>query len=146
MNRRKNTPNSTKINNFQKNKKVASMGESKKQNKGIQCRECERFGHIQSESANTLKKKEKSLKTTWSDENSDGSEKEDDYMSNYIAFQVTSKKNGSTSVMPDVATSKTTKSNIDVATTNDSESDPNNSEDYGADQRERSDEESNSQL
>ena len=45
-------------------------------------------------------------------------------MSNYIAFQVTFKKNGSASVMPDVATSKTAKSNIDVATTNDSESDP----------------------
>ena len=85
--------------------------------------ESEGFGHIQSECANTLKKKGKSLKTTWSDEDSDGSEEEDDYMNNYIAFQVTSKKNGSTSVMPDVATSKTAKSNIDVATTNNSESD-----------------------
>ena len=67
-------------------------------------------------------------------------------MSNYIAFQVTSKKNDSVSVMPFVATSKTEKSNIDVATTNDSKSDPNNSEDYGADQREKNDEESSSQL
>ena len=62
------------------------MGESKKQNKGIQCRECERFGHIQSECTNTLKKKGKSLKTTWSDEDSDGSEEEDDHVSNYIVF------------------------------------------------------------
>ena len=92
------------------------------------------------------KKKGKSLKTTWNDEDSDGNEEKDDHMSNYIAFQVTSKKNGSASVMQDVATSKTTKFDIDVATTNDSKSDPNNSEDYGADQREKNDEESSSQL
>ena len=65
MSRRKSTQNSTRINNFPKNKKAVSTSELKKQNKGIQCRECEGFGgHIQSECANTLKKKGKSFKTT----------------------------------------------------------------------------------
>ena len=104
MSRRKSTQNSTRINNFQKNKKVVSTGELKKQNKGIQCREYEGFGHIQSECANTLKKKGKSFKTTWSDEESEGSEEEDDHVSNYIAFQVTSKKDVSASVTTDAAT------------------------------------------
>ena len=49
-------------------------------------------------------------------------------MSNYIAFQVTSKKNASASVTPDVATSRITKSDFDVVTTNDSESDIDNSD------------------
>ena len=62
MNRRKNQ-SFGRNNNFQKNKKTRNFGESKKQNKGIQCRECEGFGHIQSECANTLKKKGKSFKT-----------------------------------------------------------------------------------
>ena len=77
MNRRKNQ-SLGRNNNFQKNKKTENFGESKKQNKGIQYRECEGFEHIQSECANTLKKKGKSFKTTWSDEESEGSEEEDD--------------------------------------------------------------------
>ena len=80
MSKRKSTQNSTRINNFPKNKKAVSTSELKKQNKGIQCRECEGFGHIQSECANTLKKKGKSFKTTWSDEESEGSEEEDDHV------------------------------------------------------------------
>ena len=75
-----------------------------------------------------MKKKDKSLKTIWNDEDSDGSGEEDDHVSNYIAFQVTSKKNGSATVMIDVATSQTTKSDIDATTTNDLESDPDSSD------------------
>ena len=52
-------------------------------NKGIQCRECEGFGHIQAECANTLKKKNKSLNATWSDGDSDGSREDD---SDLVAF------------------------------------------------------------
>ncbi|XP_012855578.1 PREDICTED: uncharacterized protein LOC105974958 [Erythranthe guttata] len=37
--------------------------------KGIRCRECRGYGHIQSECANTQKKQGKSLATTWSDDN-----------------------------------------------------------------------------
>ncbi|XP_062086925.1 uncharacterized protein LOC133793633 [Humulus lupulus] len=44
--------------------------------KGIQCRECEGFGHIQAECANTLKKNKKGMIVTWSDEDSDNSEEE----------------------------------------------------------------------
>ena len=95
-----------------------------KQNKGIQCRECEGFRHIQSECANILKKKAKSFKTTWSVEESEGSEKEDDHMRNYIAFQVTSKKDVSASV----TTSKTVDSNFDAIATSDPESNINSSD------------------
>ena len=49
-----------------------------KNNKRIQCKECEGFGHIQSKCANTRKKKNKALKLTWSDEESDGSQEDDD--------------------------------------------------------------------
>ena len=44
--------------------------------KGIQCRECEGFGHIQSECANTLKKK-KVMTATWSDQDSEQSDEEE---------------------------------------------------------------------
>ncbi|XP_062080830.1 uncharacterized protein LOC133785626 [Humulus lupulus] len=40
--------------------------------KGIQCRECE--GYVQSECANTLKKNKKGFKVTWSDDDSESSE------------------------------------------------------------------------
>ena len=43
--------------------------------KGIQCKECEGYGHIQAECANTCKKK-KSYTVTWSDE--EGKEDEGD--------------------------------------------------------------------
>ena len=45
--------------------------------KGIQCRECEGFGHIQSECANTLKKNKKCMIATWSDNDSESSEDEE---------------------------------------------------------------------
>ena len=64
MNKKKNPQSSRKTNNFQKSKKHTNTVENKNQSKWIQCRECEGFGHIQSECANTLKKKEKSLKIT----------------------------------------------------------------------------------
>ena len=54
--------------------------------KGIQCRECECFGHIQSECANTRKKKNKALKSTWSDEEFEGSQEEDELVSNQVGF------------------------------------------------------------
>ena len=49
-------------------------------NKGIQCRECEGFGHIQAECANVIKKKNQSLNATWSEDYS----KEDE--ANFTAF------------------------------------------------------------
>ena len=40
-------------------------------------RECEGFGHIQSKYANTLKKNKKVMTTTWSDQDSESSDEED---------------------------------------------------------------------
>ena len=57
--------------------------ESNAKNKRIQCRECEGFGHIQAEYANTMKKKNKSLNATWSDKDSDYSREDD---TNLVAF------------------------------------------------------------
>ena len=56
MNKKKKPQGSGRANNFQKNKKATNTLKNKKPKKGIQCRECESFGHIQSECANTLKK------------------------------------------------------------------------------------------
>ena len=47
-----------------KEKTMANTSDLKKKGKTIQCREYEDFGHIQSECANTLKKKGKSIKMT----------------------------------------------------------------------------------
>ena len=66
--------NSSKNSNFSNNKKR------------IQCKECKRYGHIQSECANTRKNKSKAKKSTWSDEESDGSQEVDDMVSNLVAF------------------------------------------------------------
>ena len=59
MNKKKISQGSGKMNQFQRKKKTTNPVETKKSGKGIQCRECEGFGHIQSECANTLKKKGK---------------------------------------------------------------------------------------
>ena len=53
---------------------------------GIQCHECDGFGHIQSECANTLKKNTKSFNTTWSDEDSDASKEEENHVSQQVAL------------------------------------------------------------
>ncbi|KAG5544371.1 hypothetical protein RHGRI_016950 [Rhododendron griersonianum] len=59
---------------------------------GIQCHECHGFGHIQSECANTLKKKmKKGLKVTWDDDSGD-----DDSES---GFQIGGEWNSSASVL-----------------------------------------------
>ncbi|KAI3443670.1 hypothetical protein Pfo_000335 [Paulownia fortunei] len=57
-----------------------------RKDKRIQCRECEGYGHIQSECANTLKKKKgMSLNITWSDADSyDNQEEHDDAVSNRV--------------------------------------------------------------
>ncbi|GMN44981.1 hypothetical protein TIFTF001_014175 [Ficus carica] len=78
-----------KSNNSQNGKVAANTFGFKKKGKGIQCHECEGFGHIQSECANILKKKGKSLNTNWSDEESEGSQEDDeDQVRNYVAFNI----------------------------------------------------------
>ena len=67
-----------------KNSSKKSYCSNKK--KRIQCRECEGYGHIQSECANTRKKKSMAETSTWSDEESNRSQEEDDMVSNLVAF------------------------------------------------------------
>ena len=57
--------------------------------KRIQYRECEGYEHIQFERENTQKKKSKALKSTWSDKESDGSQEDDNMVSNQVAFSST---------------------------------------------------------
>ena len=52
-------------------------------NKGIQCRECEGFEHIQAECANVIKEKNQSLNATWSSDYS----KEDEANFTTFAFR-----------------------------------------------------------
>ena len=71
-----------------------------------------------------MKKKEKSLKTTWSDSESDDSE-DDDYINNYVVFQVTTKNDCLEFVTTNVATQKATSTNFDnVADCNEEDSEP----------------------
>ncbi|XP_062093820.1 uncharacterized protein LOC133799844 [Humulus lupulus] len=80
--------NSRKPPNFPR--KTTHMGE-KRNPKGIQCRECEGFRHIQAECANTLKKKGRALASTWSDSEEDQNAAEDDSSDleeNFVAFTV----------------------------------------------------------
>ena len=73
-----NTSESAPDNNYNNRDPNDQRGESK----GVQCRECEGFGNIQAECANTLKKNNKSYNTTWSDEDSG----EEDSPNNLLAF------------------------------------------------------------
>lgn len=77
------TGNQTRINQWQ-------SSENKNKNKGMQCRKCEGFGHIQAECATYLKRKKSIKFSTWSDE--EGTEEvyeEDEEISgNFVAFTV----------------------------------------------------------
>lgn len=90
LNRKEKTTKSSKFNNPLKNQVGGPVTDSKKKlNKGIQCHGCEGFGHIQAECANTFKKKGKSFNTTWSDDDSEGSQEgEDKHVSNYTLFNI----------------------------------------------------------
>ncbi|GAU10045.1 hypothetical protein TSUD_423660, partial [Trifolium subterraneum] len=56
------------------NSRKTKIDEKPAQSKGIQCHECEGYGHIRTKCGTYLKKQKKSLNVTWSDE--DGSEEE----------------------------------------------------------------------
>ena len=55
----------------------------------IQCRKCKGYGNIQSECVNNRKKMSKAMTSTWSDEESDESQEEDNMVSNQVAFSGT---------------------------------------------------------
>jgi hypothetical protein len=46
------------------------------ENKGVQCYECEGYGHVRTERATYLKKQKKGLAVTWSDEDNSNNELE----------------------------------------------------------------------
>jgi hypothetical protein len=46
--------------------------EKNNQSKGVQCHECEGYGHIRSECGTYQKRHKKGLNVSWSDEDSDG--------------------------------------------------------------------------
>ena len=65
-----------------------------------------------------MKKKRKSLKNTWSDEDSDDNqEDDDDHVNNYVGFQVTFEKDTSSTVANSVATATATSFKSDDVTT-----------------------------
>ncbi|XP_012842439.1 PREDICTED: uncharacterized protein LOC105962672 [Erythranthe guttata] len=87
--KRGNFPSTGKTVNFQNSRRNSNQDNSEESKpRRIQCRECEGFGHIQSECANTLKKKKKiSLTTVWSDEEeSDDDQGNNDQVTNFVAF------------------------------------------------------------
>ncbi|XP_024018585.1 uncharacterized protein LOC112090762 [Morus notabilis] len=79
----------SKNKNSQKKNFNSQRFEDKKRKEGIQCRECEGFGHVQAKCANTLKKKNKAATASWSDDSDENQEDADDHTSNYVAFTVT---------------------------------------------------------
>ena len=81
---------------------VWNNSDSNMKSKGIQCWEYEGFWHIQAECANTLKKKNKSLNATWSDDDSDCSKEEEaDFVAFASKFDYTSvARAGSSTVVP----------------------------------------------
>ena len=86
----KNVPQDVKDNfqqRFQKNTnphRNSKSGERSGKDKGIQCHECEGFGHIQKECPNFLKKQTKGYNATLSDEEDEDSNS--DQISNFVAF------------------------------------------------------------
>ncbi|GAA0186984.1 transmembrane signal receptor [Lithospermum erythrorhizon] len=64
----------------------SNAGTNNNQSNGIQCRECEGFGHIQVECPNYVKKQSKSYYTSLSDEETDEEEENNTEVSNFVAF------------------------------------------------------------
>ena len=62
----------------------SDSGDRPGKGKGIQCHECEGFGHIQKECPNFLKKQKKGYNTTLSDEEDENSDS--DQIRNFVAF------------------------------------------------------------
>jgi len=60
--------------------------ENSNQSKGVQCHECEGYGHIKTECATYLKKQKKSLVVSWSDEDNLEEEVENEYAKNVTAL------------------------------------------------------------
>ncbi|GAA0159281.1 hypothetical protein LIER_43475 [Lithospermum erythrorhizon] len=64
----------------------SNVGINNSSTKGIQCRECEGFGHIQVECPNYVKKQSKGYYTTLSDGETDEEEESTNEVNNFVAF------------------------------------------------------------
>ncbi|XP_031261281.1 uncharacterized protein LOC116119476 [Pistacia vera] len=75
-----------------------NLRDYEKKSKGIKCFECEGYGHIQSECANTLKKKDKAMAATLSErEDSENGGDDSNEDENYLAFAVNQEDSDSVS-------------------------------------------------
>ncbi|CAJ2667397.1 unnamed protein product [Trifolium pratense] len=72
MNKRSKTGAADTGRNTYRNFRKPVTDEKSAPNKGVQCHECEGYGHIRSECGTFLKKQKKGLTVTWSDEDSEG--------------------------------------------------------------------------
>ena len=81
-----NSQNTRNYNSIRKNTAVQASSYSKNIGSWIQCRECNGFGHIQSECAKTLKKSNKFNNATWKDGDSEGSREDNEHINNNVAF------------------------------------------------------------
>jgi len=64
------------------NLKKVKTDENSNQSKGVQCHDCEGYGHIRTECATYLKKQKKNLDIYWSDEDNSEGEVENEYSKN----------------------------------------------------------------
>ena len=74
-NRRQSSGNSSQERSSNNDQKDTQQSSSRR---GIQCRECDGFGHIQAECANTLKRNKKNYNASLSEDDSDDSSSESD--------------------------------------------------------------------
>jgi hypothetical protein len=69
------------INKQQNSVKKTRPEEKNSQNKGVQCHECDGYGHVRTECGTYLKKQKKGLMVSWSDEDSEREEESDRHVS-----------------------------------------------------------------
>ena len=88
--------------NNNKNGSSGEQSDGQNHGKGIQCRECEGYGHIQVRCPNYIRKQAKTYYATHSDGDSDDDEQEEGKINNFVAFTV--QVDQESTVTPTVAT------------------------------------------
>jgi len=68
------------IDNQPRNVKNVRTDEKSTQSKGVQCHECEGYGHIRTRCATFLKRQKKSLNVSWSDDDDSEGEVESEVL------------------------------------------------------------------
>ncbi|KAH6771054.1 hypothetical protein C2S52_015857, partial [Perilla frutescens var. hirtella] len=89
----KSSQNNFVKNRFSKPRRTKDEDPGEEKLKEVKCRECGGLGHYQAECANTLKKKNKSYSSTFSEsDDPDNSGSDEECVSNHIAFMTYSHK------------------------------------------------------